>query len=198
MPEFVRRIPEGDTRERQVCATCGHVAYENPKVVVGSVVVHEDRVLMCRRAIHPRHGLWTLPAGFLEFGETIEEGARREALEEAEATIAIEGILAVFTISRIAQVQVIFRARFAGAPRFAPGAESLEVGLFGWDEIPWDRIAFPSVEWALTAWHENAGRPLGQPFVNPTHDPRGTAGLERASATPARSRLDARTEERPL
>ena len=130
MPEFVRRVPEGDTRERLVCATCGHVAYENPKMVVGSVVVDADRVLMCRRAIHPRQGLWTLPAGFLELGETLEEGAKREALEEAEAAIAIEGILAVFTISRIAQVQIIFRARFAAAPRFAPGAESLEVGLF--------------------------------------------------------------------
>jgi ADP-ribose pyrophosphatase YjhB (NUDIX family) len=197
MPEFVRRVPEGDTRERQVCATCGHIAYENPKVVVGSVVVHHDRVLMCRRAIHPRQGLWTLPAGFLELGETMEEGAQREALEEAEAAIAVEGILAVFTISRIAQVQVIFRARFAGAPRFAPGVESLEVGLFGWEEIPWDGIAFPSVEWALTAWHENGGRPLGQPFINPKHDPRGTAGLKRASAPATAGRLDARTEESP-
>ena len=197
MPEFVRRVPEGDNRERLVCPTCGHVAYENPKVVVGSVVVHGDRVLMCRRAISPRQGLWTLPAGFLELGETIEEGAAREAMEEAEAAIAIDGILAVFTISRIAQVQVIFRARFAGTPRFAPGVESLEVGLFSWGEIPWHRIAFPSVTWALTAWHENAGRPLGRPFVNPLHDPRGTAGPERASASGIHGPPDARTEERP-
>jgi ADP-ribose pyrophosphatase YjhB (NUDIX family) len=186
MPDFVRRVPEGDNRERLVCPSCGHVAYENPKVVVGSVVVHGDRVLLCRRAIAPRQGLWTLPAGFLELGETIEEGAAREALEEAEASIVIDGILAVFTISRIAQVQVIFRARFAGPPQFAPGMESLEVGLFAWPEIPWDRIAFPSVNWALDAWREKGGGPLDRPTTNPAHDPRGTG------------RLDAKTEERRL
>src|ERR1700761_7158710 len=113
MPEFVRRIPEGDNRERMICADCGHVAYENPKVVVGSVVVSNGRVLMCRRAIEPRRGFWTLPAGYLELGETLEEGAAREAMEEAEAAIAIEGILGVFSIARIGQVQVIFRAHFA-------------------------------------------------------------------------------------
>lgn len=186
MPDFVRRVPEGDNRERLVCPSCGHVAYENPKVVVGSVVVHGDRVLLCRRAIPPRQGLWTLPAGFLELGETVEEGAAREALEEAEASIVFDGILAVFTISRIAQVQVIFRARFAGLPQFAPGVESLEVGLFTWPEIPWDRIAFPSVKWALDAWREKGGGPLGRPTTNPPHDPRGTG------------RLDAKTEERRL
>lgn len=183
MPEFVRRVPEGDNRERLVCPSCGHVAYENPKIVVGSVVVHADRVLMCRRAIAPRRGLWTLPAGFLELGETLEEGAAREALEEAEAAIAIEGLLAVFTITRIAQVQLIFRARFAAAPRFAPGPESLEVGLLAWPEIPWDRIAFPSVNWALNAWRDKGSGPLGRPSTNPAHDPRGTA------------RPDAKTEE---
>jgi len=186
MAEFERRIPEGDNRERLICPACGHVAYENPKVVVGSVVVHGERVLLCRRAIPPRQGFWTLPAGFLEHGETIEEGAAREALEEAEAEIAIDGILGVFTISRIGQVQVIFRARFAGSPRFAPGPESLEVGLFAWPEIAWDRIAFPSVKWALDAWHGTGGRPLGPPATNSPKDPRGTA------------RLDRITEERPV
>jgi ADP-ribose pyrophosphatase YjhB (NUDIX family) len=178
MPDFVRRTPEGDTRERLVCPSCGHVAYENPKVVVGSVVVHGDRVLLCRRAIAPRQGLWTLPAGFLELGETLEEGAAREALEEAEAAIAIDGILAVFTISRIAQVQVIFRAHFAGPPHFVPGMESLETGLFGWPEIPWDRIAFPSVRWSLDAWREKGSGPLGRPTTNPPHDPRGTGRVD--------------------
>src|SRR4051812_42874916 len=120
MASFVRQIPEGDNRERMVCGDCGHVAYENPKVVVGSVVVADDRVLMCRRAIEPRRGFWTLPAGYMELGETLEEGAAREALEEAEAVITIEGILAVFSIARIGQVQVIFQARFAepGPPAF--------------------------------------------------------------------------------
>ena len=132
MPDFVRRIPEGDNRERLICADCGHIAYDNPKVVVGSVVVAGGSVLMCRRAIEPRRGFWTLPAGYLEHGETLEEGAAREAWEEAEADIVLDGILGVFSISRIGQIQVIFRARFAspGEPRFAAGPESLEVALF--------------------------------------------------------------------
>src|SRR6185437_4650848 len=129
-----------------ICADCGHIAYQNPKVVVGSVVVAGDAVLLCRRAIEPRQGFWTLPAGYLEHGETLEEGAAREAWEEAQADIVLDGILGVFTISRIGQVQVIFRGRFAGAgePSFAAGAESLEVGLFHWARIPWNEMAFPS------------------------------------------------------
>ncbi len=172
---FVRRVPEGDNRERMVCADCGHIAYENPKVVVGSVVVSNGAVLMCRRAIEPRCGSWTLPAGYMELGETLEEGAAREAMEEAQAEITIDGILGVFSIARIGQVQVIFRARFAslGAPQFAAGPESQEVALFHWNQIPWDEIAFPSVRWALDAWHNEAGRPLAAPAGNPPDDPRG-------------------------
>jgi ADP-ribose pyrophosphatase YjhB (NUDIX family) len=175
MSSFVRQIPEGDNRERMVCADCGHVAYENPKVIVGAVVVTGDQVLMCRRAIEPRRGFWTLPAGYMELGETLEEGAAREALEEAEAVTAIDGILGVFSISRIGQVQVIFRARFAnpGPPVFGPGEESLEVRLFAPDEIPWDEIAFPSVHWALNAWRESGTGPLGKPAGNPPDDRRG-------------------------
>jgi ADP-ribose pyrophosphatase YjhB (NUDIX family) len=175
MPDFVRQVPEGDTRERLVCAICGHIDYENPKIIVGSVVGHAGRVLLCRRAIEPRRGFWTLPAGFLELGETIEEGARREAWEEARAEIALDGLLALFSISRIGQVQAIFRARFAdpAAPRFAVGPESAEVRLFTWPDIPWDAIAFPSVRWALEAWHAGEGRPLGVPAGNPPEDPRG-------------------------
>ena len=122
MASFEKLIPEGDNRERSVCTECGYVAYENPKVVVGSVIGAGDSVLMCRRAIEPRLGFWTIPAGYLELGETLQEGAAREALEEAEAAIAIDGILGVFSIARIGQVQVIFRARFANpdAPAFAP------------------------------------------------------------------------------
>src|SRR5579872_6770935 len=170
MPEFVRRVPEGDNRERLICAECGHIAYENPKVVVGSVAVADDAVLMCRRAIEPRRGYWTLPAGYLEHGETLQEGAAREAWEEAQAEIVLDGILGVFSISRIGQVQVIFRARFAepGAPRFAAGPESLEVGLFPWSRIPRDDIAFPSVDWALDAWRRAGSGPLGAPAGNPS------------------------------
>jgi ADP-ribose pyrophosphatase YjhB (NUDIX family) len=173
MPDFVRQIPDGDNRERNVCRDCGHVAYENPKIVVGSVVAHDGRILLCRRAIEPRRDYWTLPAGYMELGETLEDGAIREAQEEAEAEIALEGVLAMFSISRIGQVQIIYRARFAAEPRFAAGPESLEVGLFAWDDIPWDRIAFPTVRWALDAWRANPSGVLGPPVGNPADDPRG-------------------------
>jgi ADP-ribose pyrophosphatase YjhB (NUDIX family) len=176
MPEFVRRIPPGDERERLVCADCGHIAYENPKIVVGSVVVADDAVLMCRRAIDPRRGLWTLPAGYLELGETLQEGAAREAWEEARADIVLDGILGVFSISRIGQVQVIFRARFA-SPGFSPGPESLEVALFAWPRILRDQIAFPSVNWALDAWQRAGAGPLGAPAGNPPGDLRGARPL---------------------
>ena len=184
MSSFIRQVPEGDNRERAVCSDCGYVAYENPKVVVGSVVLADGRVLMCRRAIEPRKGFWTLPAGYLELGETLEEGAAREALEEAEAVISIEGILGVFSIARIGQVQVIFRARFsaAGPPVFAAGPESLDVRLFAADQIPWEQIAFPSVHWALNAWREAGGGPLGRPAGNPRQDQRGMQRIASPSA----------------
>jgi ADP-ribose pyrophosphatase YjhB (NUDIX family) len=177
MSGFVRRIPEGDLLERMVCADCGHIAYENPKVVVGAVVVADGAVLLCRRAIEPRVGFWTLPAGYLELGETLEEGAVRETWEEAQARVGLDGILGIFSISRIGQVHVMFRARFAAgaaSPRFAAGAESLEVGLFAWSDIPWNRLAFPSVHWTLDAWHRSGTSPLGVPAGNPQGDPRGT------------------------
>ena len=179
MASFMRRVPEGDNRERSVCTDCGFVAYENPKIVVGSVVDFGGRVLMCRRSIEPRRGFWTLPAGYMELGETLEEAAAREALEEAEAAITLDGILGVFSVARIGQVQVIFRARFTDPDRpfFAAGEESLEVRLFNWDEIPWDEIAFPTVVWALDAWRAVGVAPLAAPSVNPTFDPRGTLGL---------------------
>ena len=184
MPDFVRRVPEGDNRERLICADCGHIAYDNPKVVVGSVVVANDSVLMCRRAIEPRRGYWTLPAGYLELGETAEAGAIREAFEEAEAHIVLDGILAIFSISRIGQVQVIFRARFAspGAPRFAAGPESLDVAMFSLPRIPRDEIAFPSVTWALDAWQRTGSGPLGAPAGNPASDLRGTRHLMRTAS----------------
>jgi ADP-ribose pyrophosphatase YjhB (NUDIX family) len=180
MLKFERRVPQGDNRERLICAECGFIAYENPKIVVGSVVARDSRVLLCRRAIEPRRGFWTLPAGYLENGETVQEGAAREAREEANARIVIDGILAVYSISRLGQVQVIFRARFCedGAdPPYAAGEESLDVGLFAWDSIPWTEIAFPSVRWALNAWHALGDAPLGAPGGNPPDDARGTQRL---------------------
>ncbi len=175
MSGFIRAIPEGDNRERDVCAKCGHIAYANPKVVVGAVVVSGGAVLLCRRAIEPRRGYWTLPAGYMELGETLEEGAAREVREEAEAEIAIEGILGMFSIARIGQVHVIFRAGFADPdrPHHGAGVESLETRLFAWDSIPWDEIAFPSVRWALDAWRAGHANPLGIPAGNPPNDRRG-------------------------
>jgi ADP-ribose pyrophosphatase YjhB (NUDIX family) len=173
MPSFSQLVPEGDNRPRDVCDSCGYIAYSNPKVVVGSVLVEAGRVLLCRRAIEPRRGFWTLPAGYLEHGETLEEGAAREASEEAGAAIRVDGILAVYSISRIGQVQVIFRSRFHGPPLFAPGPESLDTRLFAWDEVPWPDLAFPSVHWALGAWREVGDGPLAAPATNPPSDKRG-------------------------
>ena len=151
---FRRRVPAGDDRERRVCDRCGFVDYENPKIVVGSVVEHEGRILMCRRAIEPRKGWWTIPAGYLELGETPEEGAAREAWEEARAKIAIDDLLAVYTVRHISQVQMLFRARLLD-PHVEAGPESEEVALVAWDALPWDELAFPSVSTALRLWDED-------------------------------------------
>ena len=156
-PPFSRAIPAGDTRERMVCNDCGFIAYENPKVVVGAVVTFEDRLLLCRRAIQPRKGFWTIPAGYLELNEAAHEGAMREAWEEARAAIALDRLLAVYNVTRLSQVQLIWRASLA-APEFSAGPESEEVRLFAWDEIPWSDLAFPSVHWALHHWHEVRGQ----------------------------------------
>lgn len=163
----VRTVPEGDDRQRLVCPDCGFVNYENPKIVVGSVVAFEDRVVMCRRAIEPSRGLWTLPAGYMEMNETAVEGAVREAWEEARARIEIDCLLAVYDLPRIGQVQLIYRGRLLD-PGISAGPESLEVGLFAWDEIPRAEVAFPTVRWALDAWHATRGAAPGfAPATNP-------------------------------
>jgi len=151
----VLTVPEGDNRERMVCPDCGFINYENPKIVVGAVCLWQEQFLLCRRAINPRRGYWTLPAGYLELNESTMAGAMREAWEEAEARITIDGLLAVYDIPRISQVQIIYRARL-DAPEFAAGAESLEVKLFAWNEIPWHELAFPSVRWALEHYRDCA------------------------------------------
>jgi ADP-ribose pyrophosphatase YjhB (NUDIX family) len=163
---FTRRVPDGDNRERLVCDDCGLIHYDNPKIVVGAVVTFQEKFLLCRRAIPPRHGYWTLPAGYLEEHETTEDGARREAFEEATADIVIEQLLAVYNVPRISQVQLIYKAHL-DEPVFRPGVESLEVALFGWDEIPWDELAFPSVHWALNQFREIDGKGVFAPFTNP-------------------------------
>lgn len=164
--QFVRRVPRGDDRERLVCVDCGYVQYDNPRVVVGSVVTWEDRILLCKRAIEPRKGFWTLPAGFLELNETAAEGAAREAWEEARARIEIDAVLAVYSVPHISQVQVMHRARLI-SPDVSAGPESEEVGLYRWEEIPWDDIAFPSVHWALHQWREVRDQPSFCAFTNP-------------------------------
>jgi ADP-ribose pyrophosphatase YjhB (NUDIX family) len=172
-----RRIPALDDRERHVCSACAMVHYSNPKVVVGSVCTLGDRLLLCRRAIEPGHGLWTIPAGYLENGETVEEGARREAWEEARAAIDLEGLIAVYSIKRIDQVQLLFRARLTRSD-VAAGPESLEVMLVDWDDIPWQSLAFPTVHWVLR--RAMALRGQAGPFVpvgNPATDPVGEHAL---------------------
>lgn len=152
----VESIPEGDTRTRLVCPDCGYVEYDNPKIVVGAVCFWESGVLLCRRAIAPARGLWTYPAGFMELGESTAEGAAREVWEEAQARVAVESLLGVYEIPHINQVNIIYRAQMLG-PDFAPGPESEAVALFGWEDIPWDQLAFPSVRWSLERFR--AGSP---------------------------------------
>lgn len=165
-PSFTIRTPDGDEMPRSVCDTCGFIAYENPKIVVGSVVRHEAKILLCRRDIEPRRGFWTIPAGYLELNETPEEGARREAREEANAELAIDRLLAVYSVARISQVQLIYRANLIDA-HVSPGLESQAVELFAFDEIPWDELAFPSVHWALHHDREAEASRVSVPFGNP-------------------------------
>lgn len=138
------RIPGGDTLPRQVCAECGTIHYQNPKVVVGCLPVHDDLVLLCKRAIEPRLGLWTLPAGFLENGETLAAGAVRETVEEANARVELGELYTVISLPHISQVYVMFRARLADLD-FGPGPESLEVRLFTEEDIPWSDLAFRTI-----------------------------------------------------
>jgi ADP-ribose pyrophosphatase YjhB (NUDIX family) len=140
--------PAGDTLDRHVCSACGEIHYRNPKVVVGAVCTWQARVLLCRRAIEPRAGFWAVPAGYLEFGESTEEGARRETWEEACARIEIFGLLGVYNVVRIGQVQLFYRARLL-SPEIAAGIETLELDLFEWSAVPWEELAFPSVRWVL-------------------------------------------------
>ena len=163
---FTRRIPAGDNRERLVCDDCGFIIYDNPKVVVGAVCTWEDRILLCRRAIEPRRGYWTIPAGFLELHESCAEGAAREAWEEARARLEMDCLLAVYSIPSISQVQIIYRARLLG-PDVAAGPESEEVRFFTWDAIPWQDLAFPSVHWCLRQFHETRHEATFPAFAAP-------------------------------
>ena len=141
-------VPPGDSLPRHVCDACGHIHYENPRLVVGCVVEWEDRILLCRRAIEPRLGFWTLPAGFMENGETTAQAAIRETHEEAGARVLIDAPFAMISIAHINQVHLFYRGRMS-SPHFAAGVESLEVDLYHPDQIPWRELAFRSVTLCL-------------------------------------------------
>lgn len=145
------RIPEGDTHVRHVCPRCGEIHYQNPKLVIGCVAEREGNILLCRRAIEPRYGLWTLPAGFMENGESTTEAALRETLEEACAHIAIDKLFALVNIPHINQVHLFYHGRLLDSG-FGPGEESLETELFPEEGIPWQDIAFRSVALCLKAY----------------------------------------------
>ncbi|MES9862406.1 MAG: NUDIX hydrolase [Candidatus Thiodiazotropha sp. LLP2] len=142
------KVPDGDNRPRHVCDACNTIHYHNPKIVVGCIPVWEEKILLCRRAIEPRYGLWTLPAGFMENGETSQEGAARETLEEATARVDVEGLYGFYNLPHINQVYLIFRSRLLDL-EFAAGSESLEVALFKESEIPWQEMAFPVIKESL-------------------------------------------------
>jgi ADP-ribose pyrophosphatase YjhB (NUDIX family) len=169
-----QRIPEGDTLPRWVCRNCRTIHYQNPKIVVGCLPDWEGRVLLCRRAIDPRHGLWTLPAGFLENGESIVSGAARETDEEARARVDVGGLYTVISLPHINQVYVMFRARLLDLD-FGPGPESLDVRLFDEDDIPWNELAFRTI--ARTLRNYFLDRKLGE---FPVH----VSALERRAARP--------------
>jgi len=153
------RIPPGDHLPRHVCDACGAIHYQNPRLVVGCVPEYEGRILLCRRAIEPRLGFWTVPAGFMENGETLQQAAARESLEEALARVDVGSLLAVVHVLHARQVHVFFRAALRTA-EYGPGAESLEVTLVATEQIPWGELAFPSTEFALRHYLEDraAGR----------------------------------------
>ena len=153
------RVPEDDTRERAVCPACGTIHYENPLNVVGTVPVWQDQVLLCRRNIEPRWGLWTLPAGFHELGESTADGARRETDEEAGARIELLGLFTVFNVVRVSQVHFYYRANLLDTT-FHPGPETIEARLFAEHEIPWNELAFKTVRETLRCYF--ADRAAGQ------------------------------------
>jgi ADP-ribose pyrophosphatase YjhB (NUDIX family) len=153
----VRRVPPGDTLERWVCEHCGEIHYQNPKLVVGTVPEHDGKVLLCRRAIEPRYGYWTLPAGFMENDETTAQAALRETLEEAGAAVELQQPFTLISVPRVNQVHLFYRARLRSM-EFKPGEETLEVALVEEAGIPWQDLAFRTVAYTLKRWFEDRSR----------------------------------------
>lgn len=152
--QIVFDVPAGDARPRHVCKACNIIHYQNPKVIAGCLVTHEDKVLLCRRAIEPRRNFWTLPAGFLENGESMAEGAARETREEAAAKVEIHDLYALFNLIHIHQIYVFFRGTLVDGA-FGVGEESLETRLFSEAEIPWEELAFPVIHKTLRYFFED-------------------------------------------
>jgi len=151
------RMPDGDNRNRHCCDHCGTIHYQNPRLVVGTIPVWGSKVLLCKRAIEPRYGYWTLPAGFMENGETVSEGAERETIEEAGARITLGPIFSMMDVTHVQQVHVFYRADLLDLD-FAPGTESLEVQLFDEAEVPWDDLAFRTVSLTLKRFFEDRAK----------------------------------------
>ncbi|MES9973834.1 NUDIX hydrolase [Candidatus Thiodiazotropha sp. LNASS1] len=178
------RVPEGDNRPRHVCIICSTVHYQNPKIVVGCIPVWEQQILLCRRAIEPRYGLWTVPAGFMENGETSQQGAARETWEEACARVEVEGLYTLFNLPHINQVYLLFRSRLLDLD-VAAGEESLEVKLFDEQEIPWEKLAFPVIKESLKLYYadrETGTYPLRSGTITRAA---GTAGSYRIILDPS-------------
>ncbi|WP_051789539.1 NUDIX hydrolase [Endozoicomonas montiporae] len=152
-----QEIPNGDNRPRDVCGECGMIHYQNPRVVAGCLPVYDNKVLLCRRAIEPRKGLWTLPGGFLELGETIEQGAIRETFEEAGAEVTVTQLYTLFNVLHVGQLSLFFLAEM-DVPVFSAGVESLEVQLFGEQDIPWDELAFTTIRLTLEYYFSDRRR----------------------------------------
>ena len=157
-----RKIPKDDNRERAICDDCGTIHYQNPLIVVGCVAESDGKILLCKRSIEPRYGYWTVPAGFMELGETLAGGAARETLEEACATIEIGHQFASVDVVDAGQVHIFFTGKLLGG--YGVGEESLETALFSESEIPWDELAFHSGRFALEKYFEDRGQNNGVHF----------------------------------
>ncbi len=155
-------IPEGDNRPRHLCRHCGQIQYQNPKIVTGCIPVWKDRILLCKRAIEPRLGYWTIPAGFMENGETIEQGAIRETREEACAKVINLSLYQIYNVTSVSQIYMLFRAELDGPDQFGVGSESLEVKLVEEPWIPWDEIAFKVIHNTLKRFLKERGQGLFQ------------------------------------
>jgi len=152
--EVTGKIPKGDNRLRYVCISCQEIHYQNPKIVAGCIPEYEGKVLLCKRAIEPRYGYWTLPAGFMELEETSLEAALRETLEEANARVGISELYTVFNLPYVSQVYMMYRSQLLDLD-FSAGEESLEVRLFSEDKIPWDDIAFTTIKHTLNFYFQD-------------------------------------------